>query len=189
MDTESIKQPVNTQARDNAYQAITSDIKLMKVFLQLKNQLDDDVDTYGITIQDEDLIRYVIGYKGDIDRITSALNQSKMYRNSYNMQLLDHINFNDTGFQEMVAILPPDKSDKPAIIVRCGLIHLDVIDVGHFMSFVLVLLNRAFEMLEIINIRLPSCLDKITVIVDLKDATPNYISLPALERIFKTLYV
>lgn len=159
---------VYTKLEDNLTNP--QNVILMKALYELKGELGDD---YLNSFPENELVRYIVGFKANVEKAKNALLELDYWRNSNNQKNLNIYNeiIDDTA-KNIISILGQDKYLRPILVLKMphnGYIGLEV---NKFIRYFNYMLNKAIEMM-------PANVDKLMIIVNIKNfnLSNNYLEI------------
>jgi hypothetical protein len=140
------------------------DLKIMKYydsFLELKNKLEES----NLNEFDEnEIIRYIFGWRGDPSNAFKYLKEVKEWRLSYKPRNITSHDFKDSTFDlpGLIRIACQDIYGRPFLVIKAKFLTSQL-DVELFMKYLIYLEEKAIDMM-------PNNIDKTALIIDIQDS-------------------
>jgi hypothetical protein len=151
---------------------------LLEAYQTLCKEMENEIQEYKI--QENELIRYIYGWKGDVVNVKKVLVELHHWKNSYRPDLisLDEFSFEKTNFdfKNLLHIACQDIYGRPIILIKAKNLIANKLNVDLFGRYLI------YTLIECIKL-MPKNIDKLAIVIDIKDAGISNFSMNHIKPI------
>jgi hypothetical protein len=152
------------------------DLDLFNAYSQVKLELHEDIEKYNI--QENEIIRYIYGWRGDVVNVKKSLVDLQIWRQEYapaNLTMADfaYVNYD---LHNLIHVACQDIYGRPVILFKARNLRPKSIEIHIFIKYLIFNIEQAVKIM-------PSNVDKIAIALDIKDTTLSNISVEHIKSI------
>jgi len=127
---------------------------------------------------DNEIIRYIYGWRGDTENAKKSMEQLKLWRESYKPELIHLNEFTYSGFDysSLLNINCQDIYGRPILLLKAKLLIPDKIEINLFVRYLIYIIGQGIK-------KMPANIDKFILVIDMKDAGYSNLALDHIKKI------
>ncbi len=131
-----------------------------------------------LNIPDNDIIRFICGWKGDLQSIKPALVELMHWREEFKPQLIKYEEFLEIhpNPKELIEVICQDIYGRPCLIIRTRNLKPKIWDAEIFVRYLIYNVEYAISIM-------PFNIDKVSIVLDIKDARLENFAVSHLTKI------
>jgi len=156
-------------------------LNFLEQYYLLNNDLIDHYPPNQVPFSQNEIIRYIYGWRGDVENASKAMIELHEWRNSFkpqNLSDLDFVNNSKENLGSLLFIPSQDIYGRPIIQLKAKNLKKDL-DIDLFVNYLIYNIEQGIKLM-------PKNIDKILIVIDIKDAGLGNFSVNHIKKIKET---
>lgn len=155
------------------------DLGYLEAYYELKKKIEADVgeNVFG----DNEIVRYAYGWRGMVDSAKDSMVELLEWRRTFKPEKITMSDFDGCGFdlQGLMSIACQDVYGRPIIVIRAKKLLPKQLNIDVFVKYLIFLIEQSVKLM-------PTNIDKIVIVIDIKDAGLENFSTEHIKKIKET---